>query len=79
MTANDEQKYADYLRDLGQILRDYALEAKKAQESEPSPFADGYLSGFNRVVSLMKQQADAFGLPQDVIGLANIDPDADLV
>lgn len=79
MEIADQEVYADYLRDLGLMLREYAVEAKQRQASAPGPFADGYLSGFHRVVSLMQQQADAFGLPQDAIGLAGIDPDTELV
>jgi len=75
----DEQVYSDYLRDLGLLVREYALEAKRHQAEAATPFMDGYLSGFHRIVSLMQQQAEAFGLPPEAIGLDGIDPEVDLV
>ena len=78
MEIDDQQIFAGYLRDLGLMLREYAVEAKQRQVTAPGPFADGYLSGFHRIVSLMQQQAEAFGLPPDAIGLAGIDPDTEL-
>ena len=70
----------DYLQDLGQQLREYALEAKKrADAGGRSDFDCGYLSGFHRVISLMQQQAETFGIPLEDLGLAGIDADEDLI
>ncbi len=69
----------DYLRDLGQQLREYALQAKKqADEGGRSDFDCGYLSGFHRVISLMQQQAESFGISLVELGLDGIDADTDL-
>jgi len=42
-------------------------------------FSTGYMAGFHRVVSLMQQQAEAFDIPLEEIGLQEIDADEDLV
>jgi hypothetical protein len=77
-----ESKFENYLFDLGLQIKDYALQAKKDavdQSKNDSEFKLGYLCGFHRVVSLMQQQAIAFGIPFKDIGLENIDADTDLV
>ncbi|MCP5467922.1 MAG: hypothetical protein H7A32_01470 [Deltaproteobacteria bacterium] len=42
-------------------------------------FAIGYMAAFHRIVSLMQQQAEAFSISIDEIGLEGIDADEDLV
>jgi hypothetical protein len=71
--------HADYLQDLGVLLREMAMEAKARQRETGTDFATGYMSGFHRVISLMQQQAEAFGIPLADIGLDGIDPDEELV
>ena len=71
--------HSDYLRDLGVLIKEIAFQAKKTSAESPSDFSSGYLAGFHRVVSLMQQQADAFGIPYEELGLSDIDADADLV
>lgn len=70
---------ADYLLDLGVLLKEMALEAKARQAATDSDFDTGYVAGFHRVVSLMQQQAESFGLSLEAIGLDGIDADVDLV
>ncbi len=79
MTEGKDDLYAAYLLDLGTLLREYALEAKARQAVKASSHNDGYLAGFHRVLSLMEQQAEAFGIPASALGLADFDPDAELV
>jgi broad specificity phosphatase PhoE len=71
--------YENYLRDLGDLLREIAQAAKQNHEQTGTDFTAGYLSGLHRTVSLMQQQAEAFGIPLEKIKLDGIDPDQDLV
>ena len=71
-----------YLRDLGVLLKEIALRAKKealtVSESDRG-FALGRLMAMHEVISLMQQQANAFGLDVKDIGLDGISPERDLV
>ncbi|WP_259779846.1 hypothetical protein [Aestuariispira ectoiniformans] len=69
----------DYLKDLGLLIKDLALEAKTQSVEKSTDFSIGYMAGFHRVVSLMQQQAETFGISMEDIGLENIDPDKELV
>ena len=71
--------FEGYCHDLGRLLREIALDAKHSYATEKSEFAAGYMAGFHRVVSLMQQQCQAFGIPLEKIGLDGVDPDRDLV
>jgi hypothetical protein len=68
-----------YVRDLGLIIKEKALEAKQAKESSRDAanhqFDVGRLMAFHEVVSLMQQQADAFGIPLKEINLDDLDPE----
>ncbi|WP_328189684.1 hypothetical protein [Marinobacter sp. OP 3.4] len=79
---NDDQ-YGNYLHDLGVLIKEKALDAKVSKErsigQESAGYDLGYLMAFYEVVSLMKQQADAFGIDPDQMGLGDIDPDIDLL
>ena len=80
--ASDQSTFTvheNYLRDLGTLIKEYALEAKTRKMENDSDFAAGYMAGFHRVVSLMQQQADAFDIPRNALGLDEIDADRDLV
>jgi hypothetical protein len=71
-----------YLRDLGYLVRERALDAKReAEASEPSgvDFAKGRLMAYHEVVSLMQSQASAFGIDLAELALNDIDPDKDLL
>jgi hypothetical protein len=71
-----------YLVDLGSLIRESGIEAKRAFDSAPRDKRDfewGKLIAYNEVVSLMQQQAIAFDLSFEEIGLQGIDPDNDLV
>jgi hypothetical protein len=71
--------YKLYLRDLGFLIRELAIESKRAAMETQSDFATGYMAGFHRIVSLMQQQAEAFDIPLADIALDAIDPDIELV
>jgi hypothetical protein len=73
----------NFLRDLGGLLKEIAREAKVAKETSLSPeersYAVGRLMALHEIVSLMQHQAVAFGLQPDDIGLADIDPERELI
>ena len=86
MRAREEKllKYKDYLRDLGEIVKTRALEAKddRARESEGSAeyhFQCGRLVAFNEVISILQQQAEGFDINLQDLNLGDIDPDRDLI
>lgn len=74
---------SDYLADLGTLLKEEALKAKAAAaaavETSDHPFELGRLTAYYEVLSLVKQQATAFGIPDDAIGLHAFDPDTELL
>lgn len=71
--------YQNYLKDLGVLIKGLAFEAKQEAEDKGTDFSIGYMAGFHRVVSLMQQQAEAFNISIEDIGLDGIDADDDLV
>jgi len=74
--------YANYLLDVGRELRESAEAAKReadAAAGDDQPFSLGRSSAYYEVISLMHQQAIAFGLPLAEVGLQGIDPDRDLL
>lgn len=72
-------KYENYLKDLGLIIKKMALEAKKDDLKKKTEYSNGYLMGFHRVVSLMQQQAKGFNITLEEINLKDLDADKDLV
>jgi hypothetical protein len=69
-----------YLRDLGCLIRERALEAKAESHRDRSDyFAMGRLTGYHEVVSLMQHQAAAFQIPLEQIALEGLDPERDLL
>jgi hypothetical protein len=74
--------HANYLRDLGQLVRERGEQAKKEAASaapEDKIFQRGRLMAYYEVLSLMQQQAEAFDLPLNDLGLSGLDPDRDLI
>ena len=72
-----------YVLDLGALLKEKALEAKaQASAAAGSPehqFELGRSMAYYEVLSLMTQQADAFGLPRAALSLRDFDPEVDLL
>ena len=70
------EKYESYLVSLGEVITEYALEAKKKSIStantDGKDFADGYLSGFYRIVTLMQQHAEAYDITMQELGMENL-------
>ena len=73
----------NYLADLGALLKREALDAKtQASQEIGKPghqFALGRLTAYYEVLSLMKQQADAFGINASEISLHDFDVDRELL
>jgi hypothetical protein len=81
--VKDDETFQHYLFDLGGLIKGYALaavaEREKQSDRAAQEFYDGYVQGFHRVVSLMQQQAQAFGIDLKELQLEGIEPDRDLV
>jgi hypothetical protein len=74
--------FQHYVCDLGKLLREAALEVKHSRDSADKDARDyetGRLMAYNEVISLMQQQAVAFGLSLEEVNLDGIDPDSELV
>ena len=65
----------NYLLDLGPLILERAKEAKRSLQKENDTFEQGRLSAFYAVLSLMKQQAQTFGLDEEEIGLKGVNLD----
>ena len=79
MTPNTAELF---LRDLGTLLKEKARSARQdaAQgRAEDRDYKLGFLMAYHVVVSLVKQQADAFGIDVRALCLDDIDPDSDLL
>lgn len=77
-----EGTYRHYVVDLARLLKDQAREAKHDSNSSvdsDQSFAAGRLMAYHEVISLMQQQAEAFGLNLSSLGLHDIDPETDLL
>jgi hypothetical protein len=74
---------ANYLRDLGDLVKRSALNARDQLDSSPTEagrtFETGRLTAYYEMVSLMQQQAIAFGIELTQVALDDIDPDRDLL
>jgi hypothetical protein len=79
MTSNIDNTYKLFVRDLGYLIRELAVESKRASTEKQSDFSIGYMAGFYRVVSLMQQQAEVFEIPLIDLALDGFDPDNELV
>jgi hypothetical protein len=73
----------NYLLDLGQLVRERAEEAaeearagaeKHGATEANRAFADGRVMGYYEVLSLMQNQAEAFGIPLEDLKLGGFDP-----
>ena len=66
----EDQTFENYLHDLGTLIKEHAREAKEQkasfQGSSAQDYDSGYLMAWYEVVSLMQQQAEAFGIPFEV-------------
>lgn len=74
--------HESYLRDLGTLITEMELDAKREKEaasgSERYDVALGRLTALHEVVSLRQQQAEAFGLDLPTLAIDDISPERDL-
>jgi hypothetical protein len=78
------ETHKNYLFDLGLLIKERALEARRKREKSPSgslerEFDSGRLMAFNEVISIMQQQAEGFEIPLSDLRLNDIEPDRDLI
>jgi len=71
--------HALYLRDLGTLLKQDALDARKRREAEQTEFESGRVLAYYEVLSTMRGQAVSFELPLDDLQLHDFDPDRELI
>jgi hypothetical protein len=79
--TKDRETYAYYLGDLGYLIREAGEQTKEevaSVEGEDKVFQQGRRMAYIEVLSLMQQQAEAFGIPLSEVCLDGIDPDNDL-
>ena len=72
-------QFALYTQDLGNLVREKAVAAKLAVELDKSDYNVGHLMAWHEIVSLMQSQAPLFGISLSEMGLANLDPDRELL
>lgn len=72
-----------YLQDLGGLIAEKALDAKLDRDAAANTsewdYKLGRLMGYYEVVSLMVSQAESFGIDRTLVGLTDVDPDAQLL
>ena len=78
---DDKEILKYYLLDLITLLKEQAIEAKKdADEGKGNDsYNQGHLMAYYSVITLLKHQATAFKIDENVLGVADIDPEADLL
>jgi hypothetical protein len=80
--VTDERTARLYLRDLGQLVKEMALDAKLERDGsvggDDEDLRLGRLMALHEVVGLMRDQALAFGIEPSDLSLDDIDPDLDL-
>ena len=77
-----DERFKNYLIDLISLLKEQAKEAKLEADHPKENYAsynNGYLMAYHTVISFMKNQAWAFNIDQKEIGLADIEPERDLI
>lgn len=77
MTPNS---HALYLKDLGYLIRERAVEAaEKSRRDRSDRYAQGRAMALYEVVSLMQDQAEVFDLDLAELSLDGINPENDLL
>ena len=78
-----KESLRNYIQEISCLLKDYAKQAKKdadhPKEGASADFNDGFLMAYHQVIATMKNQAPFFGLTQEEINLADIEPEKDLL
>jgi hypothetical protein len=78
----ENEKYKNYLVDLISIIKKQAKQAKLEADHPKegyNSFNNGYLMAYHTVIEFMKNQTEIFNIDQNDIGLADIEPERDLL
>lgn len=78
----DDEKYQGYLTDFISLLKEQAREAKQDADKPKQGYDDynqGHLMAYYSVFSLLKHQAFVLNMDEKELGLADVDPDVDLL
>ena len=81
MLGRMEEIAANYLQDLGYLLRERLDHARQEAEAASGPsreFEAGRYRAYREVLSLMLTQAEAFELPVEALSLQDVDRDREL-
>ncbi len=80
---NDRETLENYLVDVSRLLKEMAKEARDAKVgangTENYDYEIGHLMAMHEVISLLQQEARAFGIDLKILGLDDIDPERDLL
>ena len=77
-----KKKIKGYLIDSIKILKNQAIEAKKAAENPKNgdeDYNNGEMGAYREVLSTIKKNISLFDLKQEDIGLEDVDPERDLI
>ncbi len=74
---SDSHQY--YLQDSVALIIEKSLNAKHDAEMSKSDYDTGRLMTYYEVLSMLQQQAKAFGISLTELGLDKIEPDKDLL
>lgn len=74
---NSSNEY-NFLKDLVLLLRDHATQVKQSTLANME-FEKGRLLAYYEVLSLIQQQAKAFGVDMAEINMEDFDPDKDIL
>lgn len=82
--SEQNQTALNYLYDLGNLIREAAVEAHEKSEQlkaeeKRDEFEMGRAMAYYEVAALMAQQAEAFGLNPSALGFEDFDPDRGLL
>ncbi|WP_316359481.1 hypothetical protein [Candidatus Neptunichlamydia sp. REUL1] len=73
----------NYINEITELFKDNAKRAKqdadKPGEGESLDFNTGFLMAYHEVIATMKNQAPIFHIDEKDIGLADIEPERDLL
>lgn len=78
----NNEKFQKYTIEIIAILKKRALEAKKDADTPKDnlkSYAQGVLMGYYSIIKLLKHQSFVFCIDQKELGLADINPDVDLL
>lgn len=78
---NESLKY--YIQEITSLIKDNAkrakVEADFPKDGDSPDFNTGFLMAYYQVITIMKNQASFFNLKQIDLGLADIEPERDLL